>query len=337
MNQVSPQNGSMVRRKLKAANLIGKRFLISRVRHRFPRGIVLLYHRVASPKHDPYELAVTPENFAEHMSVLRNSAEAVSVFDICSDEPKSGRVAVTFDDGYEDNLTHAVPILKKFQIPATMFITTAYLGKDHGFWWDQIGSMEPYSGQECCSDELLAVLQSYDPNLSNFPSSHSDLLDAIHHIAGGMKYTECRDFSTKVMACAGVVSSDDSIPDVLTEDQLAELSSEPLIEIGAHTNSHPVMSRLSDTSQSDEIKRSTEKITTITGTPPRLFAFPFGGGSHIGKNSPEIVKSLGFQFAMANWPGQVWRLTNPYLVPRFVVRNWDGETFAKKLAEFINH
>ena len=87
-------------------------------------------------------MCVSPDNFSEHLKRLRKSYRPINLGEvgIFLDEGKlPGRsVAVTFDDGYADNLWKAKPILEKHGIPATVFMTTGQAGQDREFWWDDL-------------------------------------------------------------------------------------------------------------------------------------------------------------------------------------------------------
>src|SRR5688500_3972480 len=102
--------------------------------------LILGYHRIAYTNRDGYEVCVSPENFDGHMESLRKYVHPISLSKLVqglkegSLPPKS--VAVTFDDGYADNLYTAKPLLEKYEIPATVFICTGYMGKE--FWWDEL-------------------------------------------------------------------------------------------------------------------------------------------------------------------------------------------------------
>jgi peptidoglycan/xylan/chitin deacetylase (PgdA/CDA1 family) len=117
----------------RAANLIGGRV------------VILLYHRVAELPTDPQLLSVSPANFSEHLQILQRygnpiSLQAVGKF-IEQRFTKSHRVSVTFDDGYADNLHNAKPLLEKYGVPATVFVTSGYLGSPTGFWKDTLSSI----------------------------------------------------------------------------------------------------------------------------------------------------------------------------------------------------
>src|SRR5215831_16190313 len=102
--------------------------------------VILLYHRVAAIDSDPWSLCITPERFSEHLEVLRECMPiTLEQADLSGRYgAKRPRVVVTFDDGYADNLYAAKPLLERFDIPATVFVVTGYVGQDREFWWDEL-------------------------------------------------------------------------------------------------------------------------------------------------------------------------------------------------------
>ena len=112
------------------------------------RGLILIYHRVAEDPIDPWRLCVSPDNFARHMEVLRRKGfKTVHVSEL-ADAARARRlprktVAVSFDDGYRDNLDAARPILERYETPATHFATAGYIGSDEPFWWDVLDARLP--------------------------------------------------------------------------------------------------------------------------------------------------------------------------------------------------
>ncbi len=107
---------------------------------------VMMYHQIAEYPGDD-NLLVSSESFEKHMKFLRDNEYSVIPLDELISRIKSNLempdkvVAVTFDDGYEDNYKNAYPILKKYDIPATIFIITDYIGKDNYLTWDEIRRM----------------------------------------------------------------------------------------------------------------------------------------------------------------------------------------------------
>src|ERR1051326_2045987 len=104
--------------------------------------LILLYHRVVELSSDPYLLGVRPQRFAEHLEILRKHGRPMQLHQLAQalrdgNLPRRALV-VTFDDGYADNLYTAKPLLERFEVPATIFVTTGYIGRDREFWWDEL-------------------------------------------------------------------------------------------------------------------------------------------------------------------------------------------------------
>src|SRR5215207_9718003 len=96
------------------------------------KGLILMYHRVAYLHSDPWNLAVTPQRFSQHLEILRQHTKPVSLRQLfeglLNDNTDEYLVAITFDDGYADNLYNAKPLLERYNFPATFFLTTGYIG-----------------------------------------------------------------------------------------------------------------------------------------------------------------------------------------------------------------
>ena len=106
-------------------------------------GPILMYHRIGDFQSDPWGLAVSPRHFAEHLEVLRKHCQprplAQTVKAIQHQVLPWGRtLVVTFDDGYADSLHHAAPLLDRYDVPATLFLTSGYIGGAREFWWDAL-------------------------------------------------------------------------------------------------------------------------------------------------------------------------------------------------------
>src|SRR5262245_38516522 len=110
-----------------------------------PKPAILMYHRVADLPYDPWGLAVSPRRFAAQIAFLKAERQPLPM-DTFVEKLEDGTlsphaVAVTFDDGYLDNLTHAKPVLDQADVPATVFLATGQLGQNREFWWDELARL----------------------------------------------------------------------------------------------------------------------------------------------------------------------------------------------------
>jgi hypothetical protein len=108
----------------------------------FPRAIILLYHRVIDLPLDPQLLCVSRRNFAEHLEVIRQCSRPIQLKSLGQSLKHGSKgecmVVVTFDDGYADNLYNVKPLLERYNVPATVFMPTGYLGSKREFWYDAL-------------------------------------------------------------------------------------------------------------------------------------------------------------------------------------------------------
>ena len=124
---------------------VAKRVLRPWRRRSRAHALILLYHRVDHARSDPWKLCVSPGNFRGHLEVLGRHCEFLPLTELPG-RLAAGRparrtpVAITFDDGYVDNLRHALPALKDAGAPATVFLATDWIGRAGRFWWDRLAA-----------------------------------------------------------------------------------------------------------------------------------------------------------------------------------------------------
>ena len=104
------------------------------------RTIILAYHRVAQMETDPHQLCVRPDWFADQVHYLSQHAEIIPLSAV-RDRSSERRAAITFDDGYADNASVAMPILEGMGAPASFFVTSGMIATQRQFWWDRLESI----------------------------------------------------------------------------------------------------------------------------------------------------------------------------------------------------
>lgn len=297
-----------------------------------PEPAILMYHRVAQPLADPWGLAVSPANFAAQMRALKRVRQPVSL-DEMAERLASGTlgkrmVAVTFDDAYRDVLTNAKPVLEDLGIPATVFVVTGNLGDARGFWWDRLATavmsgglperLPPFSFLG--GTEWKAVDQACE--LGERDALHLRLWETIRLLPA-----DDRETAVEAVCSAFTGASDDPAP-VMTEAELRELIAGGLIDVGAHTMTHPSLPSLSTEDQRAEIAGSKERLEAIAGQPIPRLAYPFGDYD---ERSVGIARDLGFDYAVSVEAGPVRDPAARFRLPRHDIKNWSGEKFARRL------
>ena len=215
---------------------------------------ILMYHRLTSNKGP----TISVENFEQHLLFLKDNCELVSLSDAIAHNNSATRgklkVAITFDDGYDDFYDLAWPLLKKYNVPATLFITTGFIDKAVWLWPDKIDYILKNAG--CFSAELegFGVLEFTKDTVS----------EAWHQLGDYCLVTpwEQRDKLINQLANhLGVVLP--SLPvegyQGLTWPQLKEMAAEGL-DIESHTVTHPILSTLNPDELRQELSVSKQVI-----------------------------------------------------------------------------
>lgn len=320
------------------------------------KGLILMYHRIAELDLDPWSLCVTPQHFAEQLAVIQKIAHPISLQQLNRDRQQGTiphrAVAISFDDGYADNLDRAKPILENYGIPATVFVSTGYLGSQREFWWDELASILLKPGTlppqlsltidnhrsewelGAASDySLLAYRQDrHCQAWAAQPGSRMFLYYSIWQVLRDLAENDRQ----QALAQVAIWAKDDSQPRSdylpLTVAELAALDSGELVEVGAHTVNHPFLPAQPLAVQQAEIDRSKLELERILSRPVTSFAYPFGDRTAA---TIELVKASGFDCACSTQPDVVWGRSNCFDLPRFGVENWNGREFAERLAMWL--
>ena len=311
---------------------------------------MLLYHRVAGPRLDPQLLDVAPQNFDAQMRELAQRMEPLALSEF-ERRRRAGTlparaVAVTFDDGYADNLHAAAPRLEAHGIAATVFVTAGMIGCGREFWWDDV---------ERIAFTPLA-LRGMPPSLS-IPWRIKDGA-ALTEEQGGTAWnvTERIDASPRHRLYREMVTALRRLPTrerdglvsrwrdwarvaqgareshrTLSVEELVALSEARGVSIGAHTMTHPSLAMLSATEQAIELRESRRWLETAITKPVTAVAYPYGESSDVSAVTVATARSEGFDIGLSNVGGTAWRWSSRWRVPRFLVRNWDAATFSARL------
>ncbi len=312
-------------------------------------GLILLYHRIATPQRDPQLLCVSPERFRQHLEVLRRNYRIVPLNDILLATARAnGRipVAITFDDGYADVVHTALPLLKAYDAAATAFVTTDRLGSTRETWWDDLERIVlatptlppdlrlrlggwPFTWH---LGDNTAEHDYWDVTCSETPTPRHDLYHALIAKLAKLPPTARTRWLDAIAAWAGVPL--EGRPDYMAASahDLAVAAESDICSVGAHTLSHPILSKVPRRQQTAEITGSKAILESIVKRPVDAFAYPSGRREDYTAKTVATVAAAGFKMACCNIPRPVVPDTDRLQLPRIVVRNCPPDVFEKVLS-----
>lgn len=311
---------------------------------RAPVGVILMYHRITPSGPDPWELGVSPAHFREHLDVLRRHGHATPLANLARDVA-SGRVAprsvsVTFDDGFADNLLTAKPLLEAADVPATVFITTGPIGTPTEFWWDALDHLLvlPVLPDELSlSSEGRGRRWTLGPATrgswtTGEPDSDQRARAAFHRDVWAflqpLGHDEQLRLVDDIRRWSGARSDARATHRVMTADEIVRLGTGGLIEIGAHTVTHPHLPSMAPEARAIEMHASRGALEDILGRSVTSFSYPYGA---VNPSISALARDVGFENAVAAFEQTAWRGDDRHCLPRFAVRDWDGAEFERQL------
>jgi peptidoglycan/xylan/chitin deacetylase (PgdA/CDA1 family) len=281
--------------------------------------LILCYHRIAEGVDDPFRLCVSPANFAAHLDEIARHGEPSTLAELSMPSRRT-RIVVTFDDGYVDNLTNALPIAEVKGIPITVFVTSGDLGGGRGFWWDRLGSLlrsRPSGITEVrlsTSDGTVCIgLGSSTPG--------EDLQSVRQHLLP-LPVTEIHRVLDAVSEQWNTSAAPPPDARSLTLSEFAQLAASQRVTIGAHTVDHVRLSGLQAQDQWQTISSSRVDLKRLSGQAISHFAYPYGRRDSFDDCSVDAVRSAGFETACTTIPGNARPTSDPYRLPRRIVMNW---------------
>jgi peptidoglycan/xylan/chitin deacetylase (PgdA/CDA1 family) len=304
-----------------------------------------MYHRVGDAVQDPWELCVSPANFEEHLDVLRKYS-CVPLEQMENGKRTDRCVALTFDDGYADNLHVAIPRLERFDIPAAFFVATGGIGSGREFWWDELEQLILGRGAPSqISFTVGNLLYTWNTKTGAttgpvgdpqpwWPAEEGAALRvyrSCHYVLQSMKDADRAAAMNTIAKDSACVPGERESHRRLNWDEVVQLSRNGLAEIGAHTVTHPKLSALNRACQEFEIRQSKADLEERIGRPVASFAYPYGAAVHFNQTSLELVQEAGFLRACTGRKAQVHEGESCFAWPRIHVPNLSGDEFDKQL------
>ncbi|MCW5598689.1 MAG: polysaccharide deacetylase family protein [Nitrosomonas sp.] len=281
---------------------------------------IVIYHRVL-PNPDPLVGGGDVNSFEKQLGYLTRNFNVLPLYEgirqLRQGTLPSRAVSITFDDGYADNAEIALPILQKYNVSATFFIASGFL--DGGRMWNDtvIESVRQAQGEELDLDEINLGAYAI-ASLEQRREALFKLIEILKYLPHEIRQLQVEEIRTRIAA---------NLPDdlMMTSDQVRQLHNAGM-EIGGHTVTHPILSKVNNTIALTEIANGKEALEGIIGAPVRLFAYPNGKpGKDYCADHVEMVKQLGFEAAVSTAWGAAKGYDDVFQLPRFTP--WDKSEF----------
>ncbi len=288
--------------------------------------LILVYHRINDTTYDFNRITVKPLCFEEHLRYLKENFEILSVCDILKYDGTRNAVAVTFDDGYKDFYDIALPLLKKYDFPATVFISTQNIGEIKEFWMTELLRLLYFSKEYEEELELNIFGQDIRLPVSNI-NQRTEAYAFLRNVfmRSGRKRKEDILDSIRRQLKTDAHGRKEYLP--LHEEEIRYLAQEKLVDIGAHTVSHPSLARLGREEMQAEVQESMEVLTKLTGKKIKMFAYPFGGTGDHNDVTKDILMDNEIEYAFTVENRMISDGEDTFCIPRAYVYDLDISEF----------
>jgi peptidoglycan/xylan/chitin deacetylase (PgdA/CDA1 family) len=292
------------------------------------RGIVLLYHRIDDTP-DIHGLGVSPAVFDAQLRWLTAECQVLPLDQLLStphDALPERAVALTFDDGYEDNLRTAAPMLQRHHTPASFFLTTRWLDEPGEYWWDLLerallsDASTPSTLDVPLGDETIRLATA---DTDQRRSAHWRLHERLVHAT--LDHRERAVAALRAWSGGGV-------PRVrpMMADEVRQLAALPAVAIGAHTVNHLALPD-QGTHQLVEMTDCQSALARLTGRSADLFAYPYGA---VDRRSAALVRR-SWRWGLSCDERVLGDSFDAARVPRLDVKSWDVGEFASRVSRLF--
>ena len=301
-------------------------------------GQIIVLHRIL-PESKRQRLRNTGiEITGEHLEEIilffkRKKYDFISLDDLpdyLSGKRKNKFVIFTLDDGYIDNLTHAYPIFKKYDVPFTIYVTTNFPDKKAVLWWYLLEDLllkENKISFDFQGEHISRKLQSY--------AEKEEAFNFLRHLIKGHQEKEQSNLMEILFTNHNMPLYDKVEEMALDWSQIKQLNADPLVTIAAHTVTHPSFKIIDDAQILDEVQQSVEILESKLQTPIEHFAYPYGSPVEVGKREIGLLAKTKIKSATTGRRGNIMtgHLDHMLALPRLYVGPLTTERY---LNNFIN-
>ena len=289
---------------------------------------ILMMHRVLANEEQAdfahrRSLCIGQHSFESLLIYLQHQFECIplnQLFTALAPASKP-RLVMTFDDGWSDNFYHAYPLLKKYQMPASIFLSTDLIDSPKKFWWEAIGE---YLWQ--ADDALKKSLFAKKLQQLNHPIPTCIFLNPALSQERSLRLQvflhRLKNLSPQNLESIVQLIPPSQTHDTLTWEQVREMEASGLITFGPHGAAHHILTSLTPEELVADIERSKAALALHCQSPLKVYCYPNG---NYNQAVVDAVTSAGYRAALTTEPGLVANNRSPFNLPRIDVGQYTAK------------
>ena len=266
---------------------------------------ILYYHRV-NDENDPFFGALPTAVFEQQMRYLAGHYRVVSIRDLVShledDTSPEMLVGITFDDGYADNYHNALPILRRYNLPATIFLTTGSIDSGEPLWFEALAEAVKKTPHEFIDIEFDVAQRLWLRTQSERLQANGKIFAELRKLNDGERNRRLAELLRRL----GLAGKSSRRHKMLTWEQV-RLMRKQAITFGGHTVTHPFLSRLTDSQLAWEVSECKRRIEDELQEAVSYFAYPNGRECDFHRPAKDALDAAGYQAAMTT----IWGMNVP--------------------------
>ncbi|MCP3928439.1 MAG: polysaccharide deacetylase family protein [Bacteroidetes bacterium] len=302
------------------------------------RVTILMYHRF-SEKSEPFKLS--QKIFSQQLHYLSRKYSLIRLTDYVlmlygerSNLPPNPLI-ITFDDGYQDNYEYAYPVLKKYNAPATIFLTTDFISRKVWLWSNRLEYILKNTSMVHFSFPIEGIDQTF--HIDTFTGWHYAQLTLFNYCCT-LVDTKKNEMLVNLAEYLKVIVPEKTTHEFapLTWEQIREMQNAG-VDYGSHTCSHPIMAQLSNREVVQELKDSKSEIENNIGEQVEVFCYPNGKLSDISGTVIDEVNHNGYRAAVTTMTGFNKKVNcDPYLLKRISIGGTNNSSFLARKMTRLN-
>jgi len=317
---------------------------------------VLMYHRITDSSVDPWQLAVSPQNFDGQLKVLNKNYRVIAVEELLHqlklNKVKSKTVCLTFDDGYLDNYLNAKPLLEKYNCPATFFIPPYYIKMRKAFWWDELLTLILFSpklpeyiyirkGELSYKRQVTekANMTSPKDNLDSwvwdqpYPTERCEIYMELWAILQPLPIDEIENCLAQLHASIAEPATVPLNDRAMSVAQLNDLTNNASFKAGIHTMTHPALAHHKKAEQEKELLTCKAELQDQLNQSTSVAAYPYGNFNEVTlqiMNENHLTAGFTTKAQLVNSKSDLFKLG------RFHVTNQNQYDFEQQMKQWFS-